>query len=268
MNEKQDTSQKLESFFAGKGFYIVLFLCMAVIGLSAWVMLSGIGTDVEPAAGDDMTVMRPENALPVLTPAPTAAVSAAPNPDAAAESATPDSPPPETEVLPEAPEVAETITEPETPVMDEAEAQAAAVWSETADYFIWPCIGPVEVPHTVTTLRYDRTMADWRTHDGVDIAAGLGEHVMASASGRVSAVYTDPMYGVTVEIDHGGGLVSVYSNLAELPTVVEGDGVMVGEIIGSVGDTALCESAEVCHLHFAMRQDGQSIDPTERLPAR
>ncbi|MDO4749538.1 MAG: M23 family metallopeptidase [Eubacteriales bacterium] len=265
MSKKKDFGQRLESFFAGKGFYIVLFLCVTVIGVSAWVMFSGMETDVEPALRNDTAedpapgnMAVPSETGPAVTKEPVQEGNGAEN---AAE----------TMVEPEAPEVEAGLTEPSTEaesVMSEAEAEAAAVWAEAADYFIWPCNGPVEVPHTVTTLRYDRTMADWRTHDGVDIAVDLGEQVMAAASGRVSAVYTDNMYGVTVEIDHGGGLTSLYSNLTELPTVTVGDGVMVGEVIGCVGNTALCETAEVYHLHFAMRQDGQSVDPADYMPPR
>ena len=35
------SGKKLEGFFTGKGFYIVLFLCAAVIGVSAWMMAAG-----------------------------------------------------------------------------------------------------------------------------------------------------------------------------------------------------------------------------------
>ena len=40
MNSKS-SGGKLERFFTGKGFYIVLFLCAAVIGVSAWMMAAG-----------------------------------------------------------------------------------------------------------------------------------------------------------------------------------------------------------------------------------
>ena len=57
MEEKKSFGESLEAFFAGKGFYIVLFLCVAVIGVSAWAMLTGKGTDVEDGAGNlDMTL--------------------------------------------------------------------------------------------------------------------------------------------------------------------------------------------------------------------
>ena len=113
---------------------------------------------------------------------------------------------------------------------------------------------------------YDTTMGDWRTHDGVDIAAALGTHVMAGADGTVTDVYDDPLYGTTVVISHGGGYETVYSNLAATPTVEIGDKVSAGDTIGAVGTTAICEAGEVYHLHFAMSCDGASLDPRNTSP--
>lgn len=48
MEKKKSFGESLEAFFAGKGFYIVLFLCVTVIGVSAWSMLAGSETDVDP----------------------------------------------------------------------------------------------------------------------------------------------------------------------------------------------------------------------------
>ena len=86
------------------------------------------------------------------------------------------------------------------------------------------------------------------------------------ASGKVTEVYRDDLFGTTVVIAHSGGLTSQYSNLAATPTVAAGDSVTVGQVIGAVGDTALCETGEVCHLHFAMTKDGVSVDPDDYLP--
>ena len=118
------------------------------------------------------------------------------------------------------------------------------------------------------SLAYDKTMGDWRTHDGLDILAPLGEPVKAVASGTVTNVYADGLYGTTVEIDHGAGIVSIYSNLAELPTVATGDSVSMGDTIGSVGTTAICETNSPYHLHFSMQVNGESVDPTEYLPVK
>ena len=174
----------------------------------------------------------------------------------------------------------EEVTLPEEPVptpeSDEEEPSvgtAELVWEpaqevvqEEQTFFIWPVVGETENGYSMTALQYDRTMRDWRTHDGVDIAAALGEQVKAACAGTVTQVYDDEMLGCTVVIEHAGGLVSRYSNLPEIPTVAPGDVVVTGQVIGAVGDTAICESGEVVHLHFAMSQDGKSVDPTEYMP--
>ncbi len=132
--------------------------------------------------------------------------------------------------------------------------------------FIWPLNGSISVPYSPDALIYDRTMGDWRTHDGVDLAAPLGTKVMAAADGVVTDIVADEMYGTTVVIDHGAGVVSEYSNLTEMPTVKIGDSVTMSSVIGAIGNTALCESGEVTHLHFRMTVNGESVNPSEYLP--
>ena len=57
---KRSGGSKLDKFFAGKGFYIVLFLCAAVIGVSVWTLMSGEKT-VEADQGADITLEQPAN---------------------------------------------------------------------------------------------------------------------------------------------------------------------------------------------------------------
>ena len=248
MNEKkQPFFQRAEHFFAGKGFYIVLFLCVAVIGVSAWSMLTGKGAKsagTELDAGIAVSKIEPDTAVaeaeppvtaaPKPTPAPTPAPTAAPAPENKAPAAAP--------------------------------APAAPTAAAASEYFIRPVAGPIENGYSMAVLTFSRTMQDWRTHDGVDIAAELGAQVKAMASGTVTQVYEDDLFGTTVVISHSGGLTSRYSNLAVTPTVAVGDQVVVGQVIGAVGDTALAEAGEVCHLHFAMTKDGVSVDPGDYLP--
>lgn len=255
MDKKKSFGEGLEAFFAGKGFYIVLFLCVGVIGVSAWAMLTGRETDVESGRLD---ITLEENGESVQTgrtdyPVVTEPVAApAPKPQPSAEVEIPSEPVPETTPAPAAAAPAPEPG-PETP-------------TASADFFIWPLTGEIENGYSMTALVYNRTMRDWRTHDGVDLAAELGAQVKASGTGRVVDVFADDMYGTTVVVDHGGGLTSTYSNLASLPTVEVGDTVVAGQVIGSVGDTALCEIGEVTHLHFSMALDGESIDPAQYLP--
>jgi murein DD-endopeptidase MepM/ murein hydrolase activator NlpD len=84
--------------------------------------------------------------------------------------------------------------------------------------------------------------------------------------GRVEAVYNDQMLGTTVIINHGGSLKSIYCNLAATPAVKAGDTVRMGDVIGSVGETALAEIGDVAHLHFQMSYDGRNINPSNYLP--
>lgn len=248
-DKKKDSGQsRLESFFSGKGFYIVLFLCVGVIGVSAWTLLSSGKGTVEKQNVVTVT------ARPAATPAPT-------------ESA---------ETIWDVPEDAqEVIAEPVAPevqaeepvVQEQPEQVVEQAETDTAPTsWVWPVYGAVEQPYAMTELVYDKTMADWRTHDGIDIESTLGTQVLAAADGVVSEIYTDDLLGTTVVLEHGGGLETVYSNLAELPTVSVGQSVSVGDTIGSVGTTAIGEAGLVYHLHFAMRANGQSVDPTEYLP--
>ena len=110
---------------------------------------------------------------------------------------------------------------------------------------------------SLEVFAYDATMGDWRTHDGLDIAA--------CAKGTVTDVSTDDMMGVTVTVDHGKGMESVYSNLAESVNVQPGTEVEAGTVIGTVGTTAVSESADASHLHFSMREYGVAIDPLNYL---
>ena len=264
MDKKNGLAKSLEKFFAGKGFYIVLFLCVAVIGVSAWAMLTGAGTDVEDNDASDISAYDGYIATvgPIIPPADNPAQ--VPDDSRDDMEGVADSPEaPAQDIFPEEPDIQTGSTgvedAPDAPVMAETVFSAS---------FIWPIAGEIEMPYSVTALLYNKTMADWRTHDGVDIAAELGAQVMAISSGRVERIYTDDLYGVTIVIDHGSGLRSMYSNLADTPTVYEESSVTTGEIIGAIGTSALSEAGEVTHLHLKMTLDGLSVDPAQYLPAR
>jgi len=241
MNSKS-SGHGLEGFLTGKGFYIVLFLCAAVIGLSAWMMSAGNET-MEELNDLSLNDVRVETVL--VTPeaeAPKLEVMAVPD-EVPAEEAAP---------------VLEELSEEEeaAPVFNEAEMSVT----------YWPVEGELERLHDVEHLHYDVTLRDWRTHEGVDILAPLGETVCAAMSGVVMGVEEDGLYGTVVTVDHGDGTQAVYANLASIPAVNPGDWVMAGDVIGAVGTTALCEIGQGTHLHFAMYLDGQSVDPLDYLP--
>lgn len=135
-----------------------------------------------------------------------------------------------------------------------------------ASVYTWPVNGAVIHDFSLEVLAYDETMGDWRTHNGLDIAASVGTEVRAVSGGTVEMVYADDLMGTTVVIDHGNGVKSIYSNLATVPTVEKGDVVSTGTVIGAVGETALAEIGRESHLHLEMSANGIEVDPTRYLP--
>ena len=105
----------------------------------------------------------------------------------------------------------------------------------------------------------------WRTHDGIDIAAESGDSVKAMTSGTVSDIYSDPLWGNCVVIDHGDTVVGYYCGLAPDIKVAVGDSVSAGAAIGIVGNTADIESDMDSHLHFALKYEGVWIDPVSYI---
>lgn len=126
-----------------------------------------------------------------------------------------------------------------------------------------PLDGTTVTVFSMTELMYDETMADWRTHDGVDIKAGEGDAVKTAAAGTVEEVRYDDLMGVTVVISHADGYETQYSSLQQEPPVEQGKTVKAGDIIGLVGSTAAAEGDVGPHLHFSVSKDGKVVDPQE-----
>ena len=70
--------------------------------------------------------------------------------------------------------------------------------------------------------------------------------------------------GLFVEIDHGNGVVSLYSHLASYDVKI-GERVEAGHRLGQVGRTGIRDSG--AHLHFGLFHDGEVLDPLDYLAA-
>ncbi len=149
---------------------------------------------------------------------------------------------------------------PETPETETAE-DASAETTVEAPSTILPVSGDVLQEYAMDRLIFHTTTQDWRVHNGVDLAAEVGQNARAPRGGTVTGVYDDEYYGTTVVIQHDGGYVSQCSNLAAETMVQAGDTVLPGDVIGTVGETALIESAAPAHIHFSVTCDGESVDP-------
>jgi len=121
--------------------------------------------------------------------------------------------------------------------------------------------------YTITStfgLRKLDAEAGARQHTGIDLAAPCGVKYYAVASGVVTRAGWYGGYGYAIEIDHGGGITSLYGHSSKIGVKV-GDKVVAGQAIGEVGDTGYSFG---CHLHFEIHINGQREDPIPYLKGK
>ena len=231
-----------------KGYYFALAVCAAAVAVSGWLFVRSLrGTDDELALPDAVQA--------AVLPTP-----AAPGNDGSPALLSPVEPiKPERASVPaaaetEAPAVAQEGADPNTPAAQTPADGPMTLLSRPVD-------GAVVQGYSMDRLSYNATTRDWRTHAGMDIAAPEGSEVRAAAEGTVLGVFADELLGQTVTVEHAGGWVTHYSNLAEEVAVSAGDRVEAGQVLGAVGRTALAEVGSEPHLHFAVYRNNVPQDP-------
>ncbi len=209
----------------GKGYYIALILCAVAIGISGYLYYANQTDDTPQLGGQDIDVVATQ---PQQEDVPAGVT------------------------VPKADEVVNP-TEPKPTVIHKPIQTAS------------PLEGEVVAAYAMDALSYNPTTRDWRTHNGIDLAAEAGSAVHAAAEGTVYTVYEDETMGHTVVIRHQDGYVTCYSSLGEDVAVAPGDQVTLGQKIGTVGNSALMESALGDHIHFSVTRNDEPIDPQKFL---
>ena len=120
-----------------------------------------------------------------------------------------------------------------------------------------PLTGEKVVDYAMDCLTYNPTTRDWRTHDGIDIAADAGTTVCAAADGTVVvASYDADGYGFYVKLKHDDTYSTIYGHCSAL-LVSAGQTVKQGQVIAKVGSTGYSTGN---HLHFEVIQNGVRVD--------
>ncbi|MBQ6707058.1 MAG: M23 family metallopeptidase [Clostridia bacterium] len=217
---------RFKKFLSGKGFYVVLGLCLLVIaGVTIATFSDGFGfsgdPDPAPSDPDGQQVAEPVTNLPdtrttVSTTVPTTTRTTAPT-------------------------TAPTAADP---------------------LFVLPGSNEVVKGFSGTTPVFSNTMGDWRCHTGADFGGNEGMTVKAIADGTVVKIEEDPSWGECLVIDHGFGVQSRYCGVTA--SVKEGEKVSVNDVIGSLSGVP-CESADGCHLHLEVTVSGNYVDPVKTI---
>lgn len=227
-----------KGILGGKGFYAAVLCCAAIIGVSGYVAYKETADKLEEQLTPrTTTVTRREWTYEDFTDANSDKDDVPRETTTVATTTAP--------VTEAKPVIAETVIPVET----------------KPEPYAYPLANEIVNEYSKGELVKSKTLNCWKTHDGVDIQAELGEQVKSMTTGKVLEVYEDALWGVCVVIDHGNGVEGHYRSLAKNVNVKPDQKVSAGTVIGAVGNTAECEIAEVTHLHFGVRKNGEWIDP-------
>lgn len=119
---------------------------------------------------------------------------------------------------------------------------------------IWPANGFITSSYGMRVSPFGR---GGQLHKGLDISSRAGTPIIAPADGEVKMAALDGAYGNSVEIDHGGGIVTKYAHMQRF-VVQPGQWVKRGEVIGYVGSTGRSTGP---HLHYEVRLNGAPVNP-------
>ncbi|MBN2905472.1 MAG: peptidoglycan DD-metalloendopeptidase family protein [Rhodobacteraceae bacterium] len=112
-------------------------------------------------------------------------------------------------------------------------------------------------------MRRHPTTGTMRMHEGMDMAAGYGTPIYATADGVVVKAGWVSGYGRMVKIKHDFGLETRYGHMAKI-RVTEGQRVSRGDRIGDMGNSGRSTGT---HLHYEVRVDGKPVNPMTYIKA-
>lgn len=217
-------------FFAGKGFYLVLAVCLLAVGVAAWSAVSSISTT--PDTKSKVSYTESVSSYNEVSDEPAGKTVS---------------------------NVSDERIESETSSAVENVSSTAPA----ATYYVLPATGDVLKGFSITELQYSATYGDSRIHNGVDILAEAGTEIKSAGEGTVLSTGNDALWGGAIEIDHGNGVTGIYYGIDSI-AVAKGAVVHAGTVLGVLG-TIPCESADQTHLHLAFKEKDEYVSPLELM---
>ena len=129
----------------------------------------------------------------------------------------------------------------------------------------WPVNGHVLIDYSMDQSVYFPTLDQYKLSPAISVQAVEGAPVVSAVNGTVYSIKNDARTGTTVTMELGNGYQAIYGQLTDL-NVAEGDTITKGSIIGYIAAPTKYYSEEGSNLYFAMKKDGEPIDPITYLP--
>lgn len=238
--------KKSSKLFDREGFYIILFICLCIVAVTA-VVISKNNAPSKTAQDQKQVDKLPEGTDYVID-------DKQENNPSTPTMNTPD----------------KTTTQTSSTTNQETKTEKNRETAKDVFKIALPVDGEITKKYDKEHLQEAKSMEQWETHEGIDIACDMGSEIKAAQDGKVIDVSKDDNlakivksgYGMTIVVEHKGGYQTVYCNLAEDVKVQKGDTVKKGQVIGIVGDTATREvvSLEGSHLHFVvLKKSGSEL---------
>lgn len=131
--------------------------------------------------------------------------------------------------------------------------------------FILPVENYTTVCLYTDALAFNQSLNRYSSHKAIDFMGNEGTKVFCVYDGVIKSVENSLLTGVTVTIDHGDGLYTVYNSILDGEKVTVGQAVKQGDVIGVISTTNRQEYKDGAHLHFETIENGVSINPEKYL---
>lgn len=111
--------------------------------------------------------------------------------------------------------------------------------------------------------RKDPFNGEWAVHYGADLSGQMKQPIYSTGPGTVVAVGRNGDYGLSIDIDHGMGIITRYGHLSST-LVQKGQTIGTRQKIGLMGQTG---RATGVHVHYEIQVNGKPVDPMKFIQA-